>query len=442
MSDRFAKLPLALNTSYLKPNITPEMISARARHIGLVDNLLRTGACRGGEFTGWLNPADINSPEEVRRLKSCASRLRQETDFLLVIGVGGSYLGARAVIEALADAPDRVVYAGQNISAHHTQQLRKRLAGKRVAINVISKSGTTTEPAIAFRLLRDLAGDAAGKRIVATTDSERGALLQLARQHGLETFVVPGNIGGRFSVLSPVGLLPIAYAGVDIESMIRGAGRCAELCKNPDPASNPAYYYAAARNILCQQGFCVEMLSAFEPRLAYFAEWWKQLFGESEGKENMAIFPASAIFTTDLHSLGQYIQEGRRFLLETFLMIDGGEPLLAVPAASDDSDGLNYLAGKELRYINSKAYEATAHAHRQGGVPNMTVTLEYLDEESLGALIYFFEISCAISGLMLGVNPFDQPGVEAYKKGMFELLEKPGYDRPDQGLAATECVSF
>jgi len=442
LSDRFKKLPVALNTSYLEPYVTPDMVLDRTESLKLADGLLRSGKSRGADFAGWLHPEKIVAADELAKLKDVAQRLRSETDVLLLIGIGGSYLGARAVIEALADNPDRVGYAGQNISAHYTARLREQLAGKRVAINVISKSGTTTEPAIAFRVLRDLVGESARSRIIATTDAERGALVQLARKEGLETLVVPSNIGGRYSVLSPVGLMPIAYAGIDIDRLIAGAAKCAELCRNPDPAANPAYYYAAARGILYQQGISVELLAAFEPRLAYFAEWWKQLFGESEGKENMALFPASVVFTTDLHSMGQYIQEGRRIITETFLTVEEGEPSIPIPADAANADELNYLAGREMSYVNSKAYQATAEAHHEGGVPNMTVALESLDAYSLGAAIYFFEIACAVSGLMLGVNPFIQPGVEAYKKGMFHLLGKPGYQKPIEGFRKPRYVEF
>lgn len=431
----FDKLPIALDIANLEPNVTKEMVANRRKALECADRDLRSGKCQGCKFTGWLKPDQILSPDEMARLNKTVERLQQETDVLLCIGIGGSYLGARAVIEALADDPSKVVFAGQNISAHHMTQLREQLAGKRVAINVISKSGTTTEPALAFRVMKDIVGDAAQARIVATTDANKGALLTLAKAEGYETFVVPDDIGGRYSVLSAVGLLPIAYAGVDIDALVKGAADCAELCTNTDPAVNPAYFYAIARGILYQQGFSIELLASFEPRLHYVAEWWKQLYGESEGKENMALFPASVDFTTDLHSMGQYIQQGRRMLAETFLIIDEGEPSLTVPKWQDNSDELNYLAGKEVSYVNQKAYEATATAHRDGGVPNMTIHLKKLDAYSLGALVYFFEIACGISGLMLGVNPFDQPGVEAYKKVMFSLLGKPGAD-PSLGKAA------
>ena len=425
MSDRFEKLPIALDTGYLEPNVTEEMVLNRAPQVSAAAESLRSGRSLGADFTGWLKPDKILAPKELARLKATAERLRKGTDVLVVIGIGGSYLGARAVVEALADDPDRVVYAGQNISADYARRLRARLKGKRVAINVVSKSGTTTEPAIAFRALKDLVVDAKS-HIVATTDSTKGALRTMAARDGWETFVVPDDIGGRYSVLSAVGLLPIAYAGVDIDALIAGAADCARFCEDADLSANPAYHYACSRNALYQQGFAVELLAVFEPRLHFLAEWWKQLFGESEGKEGIALFPASVEFTTDLHSMGQYIQEGRRFLAETFLIVEEGEPSLKVPKWNDNTDELEYLADRELSYVNSAAYKATAQAHCDGGVPNMTVCLKRLDARSLGALIYFFELACAVSALMLGVNPFSQPGVEVYKKYMFQILGKPG----------------
>ncbi len=442
MSHHFEKLPIALDVTYLEPNVTQEMIAARQPLVETVDAELRSGRCRGSGFTGWLKPEEITTDSERTRLKETAVRLKNETDVLLVIGIGGSYLGARAVIEALAIDPDRIVYAGQNISAHYMARLRDQLYGKRVAINVISKSGTTTEPAIAFRVLKDLAGIDSRSRIVVTTDARKGALRRLAQKEGYEAFVVPDNVGGRYSVLSAVGLFPIAYAGIDIDNLINGANDCAKLCaQNNNPLENPAYFYAVARNLLYKQGFSIEILASFEPRLHYFAEWWKQLFGESEGKENMALYPASVDFTTDLHSMGQYIQEGRRILTETFLIIDEGEPALKIPPG-DDADELGYLTGKEVRYVNRKAYEATARAHRDGGVPNLSIILKNLSPYSMGVLIYFFEIACAASGLMLGVNPFDQPGVEAYKKVMFQLLGKPGFEKSDSTAYEPRYVNF
>ncbi len=439
MSHHFEKLPIAIDAAYLEPNVTKQMIGARHRSIECADADLRSGECQGCDFTGWLKPDKIVSEKELAEIKTIAERVRAVDATLLVIGIGGSYLGARAVIEALADDPDKVVYAGQNVSAHYMARLRQQLKGKQVTINVISKSGTTTEPAIAFRVMEDLAN--AG--IIATTDANKGALRQLAEDKKYRRFVVPDDIGGRYSVLSAVGLLPIACAGVDIDALVKGAADCAALCASTtDPLANPAYFYATARNALYQQGFSIELLASFEPRLHYFAEWWKQLYGESEGKENMSLYPASVDFTTDLHSMGQYIQEGRRILAETFLIIDEGEPSVKVPDTGDDSDELQYLAGKEVSFVNSKAYEATARAHRDGGVPNMTIHLKTLDAYSLGALIYFFEIACAISGLMLGVNPFNQPGVEAYKKIMFRLLGKPGHEKAESVSPEAKYVSF
>lgn len=439
MSHHFEKLPLAIDATYLEPDVTKAMIAAKQSAINTVDASLRQGKCPGSDFTGWLQPDRIVSEKELADIKAIAERVRAVDAALLVIGIGGSYLGARAVIEALSDEPDRVVYAGQNISAHYMTRLKKQLEGKQVMINVVSKSGTTTEPAIAFRVMKDLAN--AG--IVATTDPDKGALKQLADSEGYTRFVVPNDIGGRFSVLSAVGLLPIACAGVDIDALIKGATDCAALCASTtDPLENPAYFYAAARSVLYQQGFSIELLASFEPRLHYFAEWWKQLYGESEGKDHMALYPASVDFTTDLHSMGQYIQDGRRILAETFLIVDEGEPRLAVPDTGNDSDELQYLANEQVSYVNSRAYEATARAHRDGGVPNMTIHLKSLDAYSLGALIYLFEIGCAVSGLMLGVNPFNQPGVEAYKKIMFRLLGKPGHQKIESAAAEAKFVSF
>ncbi len=438
----FDNLPIALDITNLAPDVTREMVANRQKIAELAASELRNGTCQGCAFTGWLEPGTILSGPELDRLKTTVKRLQDETDVLLAIGIGGSYLGARAVIEALADDPNKVVYAGQNISAHYMTRLREQLAGKRVGINVISKSGTTTEPALAFRVMKDVVGSDAKNRIVATTDANKGALLQLAQSEGYDRFVVPDNIGGRFSVLSAVGLLPIAYAGVDIDAFIAGAKDCAEVCKRTDPLQNPAVFYAIARGILYSQGITIELLASFEPRLHFIAEWWKQLYGESEGKENVALFPASVDFTTDLHSMGQYIQQGRRILAETFLIIAGGEPSLTVPRWEDNSDELNYLAGREVSYVNQKAYEATAAAHRDGGVPNMTILMQKLDAYSLGALLYFFEIACGVSGLMLGVNPFDQPGVEAYKKVMFRLLDKPGYEREAAEETGPEYIAF
>ncbi len=424
----FKNIPLAIDAKYLTPDVDSAMVERMSVHAKTACDLLFSGKCPGSDFTGWVDPSSIMAPTEMTRVQEAAMRLQNESDVLLVIGIGGSYLGARAVIEALADDPDKVVYAGQNVSASYMKRLAKKLEGKRVAVNVISKSGTTTEPAVAFRVMNELLGGVPAERIVATTDANKGALLTLANNEGYERFVVPDDIGGRYSVLSAVGLLPIAYAGIDIEKLTSGAVDCAKLTKTTDVSKNPALYYAAARNILHNQGYSIELFASFEPRLHTLAEWWKQLYGESEGKQHSGIYPASVDYTTDLHSLGQIVQEGRRTLMETFVIIDGDEPSVKVPRWDDDTDGMNYVAGKEVTYINQQAYRATAKAHRDGGVPNMTIHLEELNEYSLGALIYFYEVACAVSGIMQGVNPFDQPGVEAYKKIMFQLLGKPGHD--------------
>ncbi|HOJ20082.1 MAG TPA: glucose-6-phosphate isomerase [Armatimonadota bacterium] len=433
-------VPVSLNPEYLAPEVTVDEILAEQANVRLWHDKLHDGSGPGAEFRGWLEPDQIVSPDELDRLIATANELRETCDCLVVVGIGGSYLGARAAIEALASpsAPP-VLYAGQNLSASYHARLLEALKGKEFALNVISKSGTTTEPAVAFRILREhlearVGKEAAAKRIVATTDARKGALRALATQQGYRTFVVPDDVGGRFSVLSAVGLLPIAFAGIDVRAMVQGAAACAEACRCTDLMRNPAYLYAVARNRLYRKGFAVEILSSFEPRLHTLAEWWKQLYGESEGKQQMGLFPASADFTTDLHSLGQYIQQGRRILIETFLEIAGGEPEVRVPSDAQDGDGLNFLAGKTLAEINREAYRATALAHREGGVPNQTITLERLDAFSLGALFYFFEKACALSGYLLGVNPFDQPGVEAYKKHMFALLGKPGFEAQTREL--------
>jgi glucose-6-phosphate isomerase len=365
-------------------------------------------------------------------VQAAAARLQAKADVMVVVGIGGSYLGARAVIDALAvpGAP-AVVFAGQTLSADYTAQLLKDLEGVRFCINVVSKSGTTTEPAIAFRLLRELlerkvGKDAARELIVATTDVAQGALRGLADQQGYETFPIPDDVGGRFSVLTAVGLLPIAFAGVDVAGLMQGALDSAGACATQDLAKNPAYAYAAARNVLYRQGKTIELMAGFEPRLHYLAEWWKQLYGESEGKDGKGIFPASVEFTTDLHSMGQYIQDGRRDLFETFVAIAGGQPDVAIPSDPQDLDGLNFLAGSMVDTANRAAFLGTALAHREGGVPSMTLTIPRLDAHSLGALLYFFEKACGISGYLLGVNPFNQPGVEAYKQNMFALMGKKG----------------
>ena len=414
---------LSLDAAYLAPNITAELVVQQTDRLSLAHATLTNGSGAGSDFLGWLDPAAMADDTLLDEIENIAADLRARTDVLISVGIGGSYLGARAVIEALGG--DRVVeFAGQNLSSRYHTELLARVKGKKLAVNAISKSGTTTEPAVAFSIFRELAEPGC---IVATTDKVKGALRKVAGGAGWRTLPIEDSIGGRYSVLSPVGLLPIAYAGIDIREFQRGAIACARAAAEPDPKKNPILFYAAARNLLYQQGFLIEALASFEPRLHFVLEWWKQLFGESEGKNHRALYPSSVEFTTDLHSMGQYFQEGRRALIETFLIIEDGEPSLTLPEG-DNADELGYLVGQELTAINHAAYQATALAHREGGVPSLTLRLPKLDAYHLGFLLYFFERACGISGYLMGVNPFDQPGVEAYKKNMFGLLEKPGYE--------------
>lgn len=393
----------------------------------------RTGA--GSDYLGWVNlPADYDK-EEFTRIQKSAEMIRQDSDVLVVIGIGGSYLGAKAAIEMLtptfADDGPEIIFAGHHLSAHYMNELKTYLDGKDFSINVISKSGTTTEPAIAFRVFKKLLEekyDNPAGRIYVTTDREKGALNTLGKEQGYEMYVVPDDVGGRYSVLTAVGLLPIAAAGIDIAGMMDGARAGMDNLSAPSLDANPAYQYAAVRNALHRKGFDVEMFVGYDERLSWFGEWWKQLYGESEGKDNKGILPHSANFTTDLHSLGQYIQEGRRNLMET--VIDIELPLSDITIETDDADldGLNYLAGTTVDEVNHKAMTGTMLAHVDGGVPNMVVRIPVLDSYTFGYLVYFFEMACAMSGYLLGVNPFNQPGVEAYKKNMFALLGKPGFE--------------
>lgn len=402
----------------------------------------KTGA--GNDFLGWLElPTDYDK-DEFARIKTAAAKIQSDSDVLIVIGIGGSYLGARAAIEMLnhsfynlLDKEERktpqVFFVGNTISSTYTKELFAVLEGKDVSVNVISKSGTTTEPAVAFRLFRKFleekyGQDEARQRIYATTDKERGALKTLADNEGYESFVIPDDVGGRYSVLTAVGLLPIAVSGIDIDDMMAGARASQEAYSNPNLAENPAYQYAAVRNVLYNKGKSVELLINYEPSLHYFSEWWKQLFGESEGKDFKALYPASADFSTDLHSLGQYVQEGRRQLIETVIQVETPREEIVIEEDADNLDKLNYLAGKTMDFVNKKAFQGTLLAHTDGQVPNLVVTIPDLSAYSFGALVYFFEKACAVSGYLLGVNPFDQPGVEAYKKNMFALLGKPGFE--------------
>ncbi len=401
----------------------------------------------GSDFHGWVNLASETTQELVVDINATAQRLRKECEYVVCIGIGGSYLGAKAVIEALSNAFDaytatpgcpKVLFAGQNIGEDYMHELQIFLADKRFGIIVISKSGTTTEPAIAFRLLkeqleRQAGKDAAKNLIVAITDEKRGALRQLANEEGYTTYVIADNVGGRFSVLSPVGLLPIAVAGHDINALLQGAVEMEKTTKNPGE-ENIAETYAKVRNALYAEGKKIEILVNYNPKLHFLAEWWKQLYGESEGKEGKGIFPASVDLTTDLHSMGQWIQEGERTIFETVLSVEEPNHECVIPSDVANLDGLNYIAGKRIDYVNKMAEIGTRIAHVEGGVPNIQITIPRLDEHSLGQLIYFFEKGCGISGYILGVNPFDQPGVEAYKKNMFALLEKPGYEEASKAI--------
>lgn len=396
----------------------------------------------GSEFLGWTTlPTDYDR-DEFQRIKEASEKIRNNSQVLIVIGIGGSYLGAKAVINALTNnfyneinertkENPKIYFAGQNISESYLVDLYNLVKDQDFSINVISKSGTTTEPAIAFRIFKELCeekyGQEAKDRIFVTTDSERGALKLLSDDMGYETFVIPDNIGGRFSVLTAVGLLPIAVAGIDIEQLMAGAKEGEEKYSNPDLLENDAYKYAAIRNILYNKGKTVEIMANYTPELAYVSEWWKQLYGESEGKDQKGIFPASVTFTTDLHSMGQMIQDGRRNIFETVLLVREPDKDITIKEDISDLDGLNYLAGKTLSEVNRKAFEGTMSAHVEGGVPNLVLEMDKLDAFNLGKLIYFFERACAISGYLLGVNPFNQPGVEKYKSNMFKLLGKPGY---------------
>ena len=394
------------------------------------------------DFVGWLELPTNYDKKEFSRIKKAAKKIKKESDILVVIGIGGSYLGARAVIESLTSSfynmltekqrkYPQILYVGNNLSPNYINELIEYIGEKDFSVNVISKSGTTTEPAIAFRIFREILENKYGieearSRIYVTTDKERGALKTLADNEGYEKFVIPDNVGGRYSVLTAVGLLPIATAGIDIDKLMQGAQNAQERYDDPNLKYNECYKYAVTRNILYKLYKNTEILVNYEPKMHYFTEWWKQLYGESEGKDQKGIFPAGVDFTTDLHSMGQYIQEGRRNLFETVISIEKPKSDITINSDEDNLDGLNYLSGKTLDYVNKKAMEGTVKAHVSGDVPNIMINIENLDEENIGELIYFFEKACAMSGMILGVNPFNQPGVEEYKKNMFKLLKKPG----------------
>lgn len=404
----------------------------------------------GNDFLGWVELPKNYNKEEFARIKKAAEKVKSDSDVLLVIGIGGSYLGARAAIEMASHSfrnnlskEDRkspeIYFVGQNISSTYMMDLLDIIKDKDISINVISKSGTTTEPAIAFRIFKDLlekkyGKEEASKRIYATTDSSKGALRKLAEEEGYETFIIPDDVGGRFSVLTPVGLLPIACAGLDIDAMMQGAADACDAFNTSDLKNNDSYQYAVVRNALHRKGKDVELLVNYEPQLHYFGEWWKQLYGESEGKDNKGIFPAAVDFSTDLHSMGQYVQEGKRILFETVLNVENAKREITIDKVDVDLDGLNYLAGQTVDFVNKKAFQGTLLAHTDGNVPNLIVNIQKLDEYNFGYLVYFFEKACALSGYISGVNPFDQPGVEAYKKNMFALLGKPGFEKEKEEL--------
>ena len=432
---------LKIDLSYTK--LDEEELLKYSKKVTDIHNELYKKADDEKEFLGWLKlPTDYDK-KEFKRIEKAAKKVQRDSDVFLVIGIGGSYLGARAVIEAMnsnfANAvPDekskypKVIFAGNNLNPDYINDIIEFIGDRDLSINVISKSGTTTEPAIAFRIFREMLENRYGieearSRIYVTTDKERGALKTLANSEGYETFVIPDNVGGRYSVLTPVGLLPIAVAGINIDKLMEGARTAQQKYEDSNLKYNACYQYAVVRNILYKLYKNTEILVNYEPKMHYFTEWWKQLYGESEGKEQLGIFPAGVDFTTDLHSMGQYIQEGRRNLFETVIRIEKSESDITIQEEEDNLDGLNYLAGKGLNYVNKKAMEGTIEAHVSGDVPNIVIELPVLTEETVGHLIYFFEKACAMSGMILGVNPFNQPGVEKYKKNMFRLLEKPGY---------------
>ena len=428
---------LKLDISNVKGFVTDEEIKEMKVEAKKAFDVLHSKKGEGNDFLGWLELPLNYDKEEFSRIKEAAKKIRSNSDVLLVIGIGGSYLGARAAVEMLkkyfgTDKPE-LIFVGNQISSTYIHDLINYLDGKDYSINVISKSGTTTEPAIAFRIFKELLEDKYGKeeaknRIFATTDKKKGALKSLATQEGYETFVVPDDIGGRFSVLTAVGLLPIACAGIDVDQMMMGAKDAYNRYLDENPDTNDAIVYAAIRNLLYRKGKGVEMLINYEPALIYFAEWWKQLFGESEGKDGKGIYPSSASFSTDLHSLGQFVQDGARIMFETVININTPKEEILIKEDDQNLDGLNYLAGKTVDFVNKNAFRGTLLAHVDGNVPNIILDVPRLDAYTFGYMVYFFEKACGISAYILGVNPFNQPGVEAYKKNMFALLGKPGYE--------------
>lgn len=438
-----------LSVKHVSDFIADREYTAIAPQIKAAHEMLHNKSGLGNDFVGWLDlPVDYDK-DEFARIKAAAERIKKNTEVFIVIGIGGSYLGARAAIEFLKspnynalkkDTPD-IYFTGNSISSTALSELLQICEGKDVSINMISKSGTTTEPAIAFRVFREFLENKYGKegakeRIFCTTDKSKGTLKMLADREGYETFVVPDDVGGRYSVLTAVGLLPIAVSGADIDALMAGAAKAREELSVCDLEKNDCYKYAAIRNILYRKGKAIELLVSYEPAFTLMNEWWKQLFGESEGKDNKGLFPASVVFSTDLHSMGQFIQDGSRTMFETVVLIDKPKQDVTLGTDPENVDGLNFLSGKTMDFVNKKAFEGTVLAHTDGGVPNVILTIEDSSEAELGYLIYFFEKACAISGYTMGINPFDQPGVESYKKNMFALLGKPGYEAQKEALEA------
>ncbi len=443
-------MTVTLNDKYMKPFIDEKELASMQEEVSAAHRVLMEGTGEGSDFLGWIRLPESYDKDEYARVKKAAAKIQKSCDVFIVIGIGGSYLGSRAVIEFLKspmynnlkkDTPD-IYFSGCNISAQSMNELLQICEDKDVCINVISKSGTTTEPAIAFRIFRALLEkkygvDGAKERIFVTTDKEKGTLKKFADEAGYETFVVPDNVGGRFSVLTSVGLLPIAVSGIDTDALMQGAAdAAAAYTATDDLGKNPCLKYAALRNMMYRQGKDTEILVSYESYTAMLNEWWKQLYGESEGKDGKGLFPASVIFSTDLHSLGQFIQDGKRNLFETIVSVKNADSKFAVPYDEANVDGLNFLSGVDMNDVNDKAMKGTILAHVDGGTPNLLIELEDKSAYTLGNLLYFFEFACGISGYMLGVNPFNQPGVEAYKKNMFALLGKPGYEEQKQALEA------
>lgn len=435
---------LKVDLSKLQGFINPDELEKLEPMVKAAYKLVKDKSGAGNDFLGWVDLPEDYDKEEFVRIKKAAEKIKGDSDVLVVIGIGGSYLGAKAAVEMLnhgfynmlpkekRNAP-QIFFLGQNLSGAYLNQVLEMIEGKDLSVNVISKSGTTTEPAVAFRIIKDYmekkyGKEEAAKRIYATTDRARGALKTLATTEGYETFVVPDDVGGRFTVLTAVGLLPIAAAGIDIDAMMAGARAARNDYASDSLKDNECLQYAAARCALYYRGKVTEILVNYEPALIFFSEWWKQLYGESQGKDGKGIFPASVSFSTDLHSMGQYIQEGLRNIFETVIKVSEPTSDYVIEANDDDLDGLNFLAGKTLSYVNTNAFKGTLLAHVDGGVPNVVLNLDKIDAENFGYMVYFFELACAVSGYMTGVNPFDQPGVEAYKKNMFALLGKPGYE--------------